>query len=287
MKRITLIALTLVLALSLAMFAGCGSPTPPTPAAPDEPVAPEAPEIRTLVIGATPVPHTEILEFIQDKMLEEGIELQIRTFTDFVQPNLATQAGDIDANYFQHVPYMNSFNETHGTEMVALFAVHFEPLGLYKARTRSLEELADGAIIAIPNDATNGARALQLLEAAGLITLRDGAGIMATRMDVIENPLNIDIRELEAAQLPHILPDVDMAVINGNFALQAGLELEADSVAAEEADSLSAITYANYIVVRAGNEDDERVQILINVINSDAVREFINTRYAGRVVPVF
>ena len=285
MKKRTIIALTLVLVLSLAIFAGCGSPAQPAP--PTPPPTPDAPEIRTLVVGATPVPHTEILEFIQEKMLEEGIDLQIRTFTDFVQPNLATQAGELDANYFQHTPYMYNFNEAHGTNMVALFAVHFEPLGLYKARTQSLEELADGAIIAIPNDPTNGARALQLLEAAGLITLREGAGIMATRMDVVDNPRNIDIRELEAAQLPHILPDVDMAVINGNFALQAGLEMESDAVAAEEADSLSAAAYANYIVVRAGNEDDERVQILINVISSDAVRDFINERYAGRVVPVF
>jgi len=285
LKKRTIIALTLVLVLSLAIFAGCGSPAQPAP--PTPPPTPDAPEIRTLVVGATPVPHTEILEFIQEKMLEEGIDLQIRTFTDFVQPNLATQAGELDANYFQHTPYMYNFNEAHGTNMVALFAVHFEPLGLYKARTQSLEELADGAIIAIPNDPTNGARALQLLEAAGLITLREGAGIMATRMDVVDNPRNIDIRELEAAQLPHILPDVDMAVINGNFALQAGLEMESDAVAAEEADSLSAAAYANYIVVRAGNEDDERVQILINVISSDAVRDFINERYAGRVVPVF
>jgi len=273
MRRTTIIAVALIFALSLLMFAGCGRRG-------------SGPENR-LVIGATPVPHTEILEFVQDKMTEAGFELQIRTFTDFVQPNLATQAGDIDVNFFQHTPYMNRFNAEHGTEMVALFAVHFEPLGLYRSRTQEIADLRDGAIIAVPSDATNAARAFNLLEANGLIRLREGAGIMATRMDIEHNPLNLDIRELEAAQIPHILPDVDMAVINGNFAMQAGLSLEYDAVAAEEKDSISAVTYANYIVVRAGNEDDPRVQALIRIINSDAVRDFINERYAGRVVPVF
>jgi len=273
MKRKAIIAILLITVLTLTLLVGCGDRGGGDPA--------------VLIVGATPVPHTEVLEFIQERMAEEGIELQIRTFTDFVQPNLATQAGELHANYFQHRPYMNNFNEANDTEMVALFAVHFEPLGLYKARARSLDELGDGSIIAIPNDPTNGARALNLLEATGLITLNEGAGVMATRLDIVENPLNLDIRELDAAQLPLILPDVDMAVINGNFALQAGLEMERDSVAAEDKDSISAQTYANYIVVRAGNEDDERVATLINVINSDEVRDFINNTYEGRVVPVF
>jgi len=269
MKKRTIIAFVLVLVMSLVLLAGCKRDDGP------------------FIVGATPVPHTEILEFIQAKMAEEGVEMQIRTFTDFVQPNHATQAGELSANYFQHVPYMNNFNNAHGTEMVAVFAVHFEPLGLYKSRTHSIEELGDGSIIAIPNDPTNGARALNLLEATGLITLRAGAGVMATVLDIVDNPRNLDIRELEAAQLPHVLPDVDMAVINGNFALQAGLEMERDAVAAEDKDSISAQTYANYIVVKAGNENDERVQALIRVISSDEVRNFINERYAGRVVPVF
>jgi len=276
MKKRLVIATVLIFALSIALLAGCGDNAPQDEGGP----------VR-FVIGATPVPHTEILEFIQEKMLEEGIDMQIRTFTDFIQPNLATQAGELDANYFQHRPYMDNFNETNNTEMVALFPVHFEPLALYRSRTHSLEELSDGAIIAIPNDPTNGARALNLLAAAGLITLRDGAGVLATRMDVTDNPKNLDIRELEAAQIPHNLPDVDMAVINGNFALQAGLEIGRDSVAQEDKDSISAQTYANYIVVRAGNEADERVQALIRVLATDAVREFIESRYQGRVVPVF
>jgi len=182
---------------------------------------------------------------------------------------------------------MENFNSGNDTNIVPVFGVHFEPLGLYKARAQSLDELGEGSIIAIPNDPTNGARALNLLEATGLITLQAGAGVMATVMDIVDNPLNLDIRELEAAQLPHILPDVDMAIINGNFALQAGLEMGRDSVAAEDKDSISAITYTNYIAVKAGNEDDERVATLVRVINSAEVRDFINTRYEGRVVPMF
>jgi len=274
MKKRTIIAFTLAIVLALLMLVACGGNQ-------------NADGPKTLVVGATVVPHSEILEFIQDRMAEEGVTMQIRTFTDFVQPNLATQSGDLDANYFQHVPYMNNFNAANNTEMVPVFAVHFEPLGLYKSRTTSLEDLPDGAIIAIPNDPTNGARALNLLEATGLIRLREGAGVMATSLDVVDNPKNIDIRELEAAQLPHILPDVDMAVINGNFALQAGLEMGRDSVAAEDKDSISAQTYANYIVVKAGNENDERVQTLVRVLNSNEVRNFINEKYQGRVVPVF
>jgi len=266
-----IIAFALILALSLLVFAGCDG----------------ADKETTLVIGATPVPHTEILEFVQEKMAEEGYTLQIRQFTDYVQPNLATQSGELDANFFQHTPYMDKFNTEHGTELVAVFAVHFEPLGLYKAKAQSIDELGDGSIIAIPNDATNGARALNLLEANGLITLREGAGVMATKLDIESNPKNLDIRELESAQIPLVLPDVDMAVINGNFALQAGLEMERDSVAAEDKDSLSAVTYTNYVVVKAGNENDERIKALIKVLNSDEVRNFINEKYAGRVVPVF
>jgi len=279
MRKRQIFALGLVVVLLLALLAGCGGR--------NQGGGQGEGELMPFVIGATPVPHTEVLEFIQERMAEEGIDMQIRTFTDFVQPNLATQSGELDANYFQHVPYMTNFNYAHGTNMVALFAVHFEPLGLYKARARSLDELGEGSIIAIPNDPTNGARALNLLETTGLITLREGAGIMATRLDIVDNPMNLDIRELEAAQLPHILPDVHMAVINGNFALQAGLEMGTDTVAAEEKDSISAETYANYIVVREGNENDERVQTLIRIIGSDEVRDFINTRYEGRVVPVF
>jgi len=267
----TAISVILVLALSLLLVAGCGNRK----------------KESTIVVGASPVPHTEILEFIKDKMAAEGYILDIKEFTDYVQPNLATESGELDANFFQHVPYMESFNAEHGTNLVSVFPVHFEPLGLYKARARSLAELPDGAIIAVPNDATNAARAFQLLEATGLITIKEGAGLNATKLDIVDNPKNLDIRELEAAQIPLVLADVDMAVINGNFALQAGLSMETDSVAAEAKDSDSAITYANPIVVKAGNEKDPGILALIKVLNSSEVRDFINNKYEGRVVPVF
>jgi len=278
MKKI--VSISLVVVIIIALLAACANNN-----GNDGNVGGD--ELVTFVIGATPTPHSEILEFVSDRMREQGIDMQIRVFTDFVQPNLATESGDLDANYFQHVPYMDNFNLQHGTHMVALFAMHFEPLGLYRARTQTIAELQDGAIIAVPHDATNAARAFRLLEEAGLIRLDPDAGILATRLDIVYNPLNLDIRELEAAQLPHILPDVDMAVINGNFALQAGLSIEEDAVALEDRDSISAQTYANYIVVRAGNESDARVLTLIDILASDEVRDFINERFEGRVVPVF
>ena len=271
MRKKTIVAFVLILTLSLLLLAGCGKKN----------------QESTVVVGASPVPHTEILEFVKDKMAAEGYTLEIKEFTDYVQPNLATESGELDANFFQHVPYMESFNAEHGTHLVSVFPVHFEPLGLYKARSRTLAELPDGAIIAIPNDVTNAARAFQLLEAAGLITLKAGAGLNATKLDIIDNPKNLDIKEIEAAQIPLVLPDVDMAVINGNFALQAGLEMETDSVAAEDKDSDSATTYANPIVVKAGNENKPGILALVKILNTSEVRDFINNKYEGRVVPVF
>jgi len=271
MRNKTLVAIVLILSLTLLLLAGCGKKN----------------RENTVVVGATPVPHTEILEFIKDKMAEEGYILEIKEFTDYVQPNLATESGELDANFFQHVPYMETFNAENGTHLVSVFPVHFEPLGLYKARIKSLAELPDGAIIAVPNDVTNAARAFQLLEATGLITIKAGAGLNATRLDIVDNPKNLDIKELEAAQIPLVLADVDMAVINGNFALQAGLSMETDAVAAEAKDSDSAITYANPIVVKAGNEKKPGILALVKVLNSSDVKDFINVKYEGRVVPVF
>ncbi|MCL2401487.1 MAG: MetQ/NlpA family ABC transporter substrate-binding protein [Oscillospiraceae bacterium] len=282
MRKIVSVSLAVLFAISLTLLAACAADGGDN----DRSVSGDD-ELVPFVVGATPVPHSEVLEFVSDRMAEKGFDMQIRVFTDFVLPNLATESGELDANYFQHVPYMDNFNYQHGTSMVALFPVHFEPLGLYRSRTQTIAELQDGAIIAVPHDATNAARAFRLLEAAGLIRLDPDAGILATRLDIVYNPLNLDIRELEAAQLPHILPDVDMAVINGNFALQAGLSIDEDAVAIEDRDSISAQTYANYIVVREGNENDERVLALIDILSSDEVRDFINERFEGRVVPVF
>ena len=277
------IVFVLVLTLALAAFAGCGGGSAPAPSGEEN--GGEA--LTPLVVGATPVPHAEVLEFVQGAMAELGYDLQIVQFTDYVQPNLATDSGELDANYFQHVPYMETFNANNGTNLVSVFPVHFEPLGLYKARSESLDDIGPGAIIAIPNDPTNCARALRLLEAAGLITLKADAGLLATALDIAENPRNIEIMEIESAQLPHILPDVNMAVINGNFAMQAGLRLDTDAVAVEDKDSLSAVTYANPIVVNAGNERHPGVLALVEVLKTDAVRDFINGKYDGGVVPVF
>ena len=271
MRKKTILAVLLIFALVLLLLAGCGKKK----------------KENAVIVGASPVPHAEILEFVKDKMAAEGYALEIKEFTDYIQPNLATESGELDANFFQHVPYMESFNSENGTHLVSVFPVHFEPLCLYKARVKSIEELPDGAIIAIPNDVTNAARAFKLLEAKGLITIKEGAGLKATRLDIVDNPKNLDIKELEAAQLTHTLPDVDMAVINGNFALQAGLSMENDAVAAEAKDSESAIMYANPIVVKAGNENDPGILALIKVLNTSEVRDFINNKYGGGVVPVF
>jgi len=269
MKR-RILVITLIVAIALTMVAGCGRST----------------DDKTVVIGATPVPHVEILEFVVDKMAEEGFTLEIKTFTDYVQPNLATDTGELDANFFQHVPYMTNFNAEHGIDLVSVFPVHFEPFGLYGARVSSIDELPDGAIIAVPSDVTNGARALNLLEEAGLIKMTPGVGLMATKLDIMENPKNIDIREIEAAQIPLILPDVDMATMNGNYALQAGFHVR-DAIFAEDVGGFGANTFANPIVVKAGNENNPGILALIRVLDTAELRNFINEKYEGAVIPVF
>ena len=239
----------------------------------------------TITIGATPSPHVEILEAIAPQLEAEGITLNIVTYTDYVQPNDALAAGDLDANFFQHKPYMDDYNLGHGTNLVALIPVHYEPMGLFPGKTTSLEELADGASIAVPNDTTNEARALLLLEANGLITLREGAGMTATKLDIVDNPKNLDIQEIEAAQIPRVLVDVDMAVINGNYAVQAGLNVAADALAKEESDSLAAETYVNYVVVNGDNYDAEVFDKLAAALTSDETRQWITETYGGSVVP--
>ena len=222
-------ALALVLAalVALALFAGCSkSKTDP----------------HTIVVGASVTPHAEIIEQVRDLLKAKGFELEIVEFTDYVMPNTALEDGDLDANFFQHKPYLDDFNANNGTHIVSVAAIHYEPFGIYPGKTASLEELADGAQIAIPNDGTNEARALLLLEAQGLIKLKEDAGMTATKIDIVENPKNLDIIEIEAAQLPRSLQDVDLAVINGNYAIQGGLSVGNDAIAAEDKDSLAAET---------------------------------------------
>ena len=238
----------------------------------------------TVTIGATPSPHVEILEAVEPQLEAVGIKLNIVTYTDYIQPNDALAAGDLDANYFQHKPYMDNYNQGKGTNLVALIPVHYEPMGLFPGKTATIEELADGASIAVPNDTTNEARALLLLETNGLITLREGAGMNATKLDIVDNPKNLDIQEVEAAQLPRVLQDVDMAVINGNYAVQAGLNVTDNAIAKEESDSLAAETYVNYIVVNGDNYDAEVFDKIAAVMTSDETHQWINDNYNGAVV---
>lgn len=241
----------------------------------------------TLKVAASPTPHAEILNVAKEVLAEQGIDLEVVEFSDYVQPNLVTESGEVDANYFQHTPYLDSFNEENGTHLVSVGAVHYEPFGIYPGKSDDLANIADGATIAVPNDTTNEARALLLLQQEGLIKLADGAGITATAKDIVENPKNLQIKELEAANIPNALKDVDIACINGNYAQAAGLSVEKDALAVEATDSLAAETYANVLVVKDGNQDSEKIQALAKALKSDAVRDFINKTYEGAVVPVF
>lgn len=290
-----LVSLLLSGALAVGLLAGCGgntgsSGTADTPTANTESPAASTEtgslEGTTLKVGATPAPHAEILEVVKDILAEQGITLDIVEFNDYIQPNLAVEDGSLDANYFQHITYMNEFNVSDGTHLVSAAEVHYETFGLYAGKTATLDELADGAQIAVPNDTTNEARALLLLEQEGLITLREGAGITATKADIEENPKNLEIVELEASQLPVRLADVDMAVINGNYALDAGLNVS-DALAVESADGEAAQAYVNVLAVKEGRETDPAIQALAAALCSDEVKAYIEENYNGAVVAVF
>ena len=241
----------------------------------------------TLKVAASPTPHAEILNAAKDILAEQGIDLEVIEFTEYVQPNLVTESGEVDANYFQHKPYLDGFNVEQGTHLVSVGPVHYEPLGIYPGKSSDLENIADGATIAIPSDTTNEARALQLLATQGLITVRDDAGLTATINDITENPHNIKFEEIEAAQLPRTVQDVDFAVINGNYAIEAGFSVGKDALATEDASSEAAQTYANVLVVKEGNESDPAIQALYAALTSDKVKDYINSTYDGAVVPIF
>ncbi len=273
MKKILLI-LT-VAALLLTLFAGCANNADS-----------ETNDSNTIVVGASITPHAEILAVAKEVLEEQGIELEIVEFNDYVQPNLNVESGELDANYFQHQPYLDQFNADNGTHIVSVALIHYEPFGIYAGKTKSLEDLADGATISIPNDGTNEARALMLLEAQGLIKLKDDVGFNATILDIEENPKNLIIKELEAAQLTLSLKDVDLAVINGNFAIQAGLNAKKDALAIEDEASISAKTYANVLCVKEGNEKNPAIVALAEALKSDKVVQFIDENYEGAVVPI-
>ena len=245
----------------------------------------EAGETVKIKIGATPSPHAEILEAAKDALKKKGVEIEIVTYNDYVQPNLATDQGEIDANYFQHLPYLEEFNKEKNTKVVSVGKIHYEPFGIYAGQSKDLKELKDGAKIAVPNDTTNEARALLLLQDNGIIKLKDGAGLTATKQDVVENPHNIELYEVEAAQIPRSLDSVDFACMNGNFALQANLK-PSDALVVEKADSEAAQTYANIIAVAEKNKDAEWAKTLVEVLQSKEIQDFINKKYDGGVVPI-
>ena len=243
-------------------------------------------ELQMLTVGASPAPHAEILEAARSVLNEKGYDLDIVEYTDYVQPNLALDAGDLDANYFQHLPYLEQFCQERGTKLVSAAAIHYEPFGIYAGNAESLDAVPDGGRVAVPNDATNEARALLLLEANGLITLDEEAGINATKNDIVENPKNLEIFELEAAQIPRSLTDVDIAVINGNYAIDAGLSI-ADALAVEDSESIGATTYANVVAVQEGHESDPGITALVEALQSDEVKQYMEDTYQGAVVPLF
>lgn len=240
-------------------------------------------QAQRLEVAATPVPHAEILEVVKEQLASQGIELKVRVFTDYVQPNVQVAEGNLQANFFQHQPYLDDFNASRKSNLVSAAGIHIEPFGAYSKRINSLEQLSKGAQVAIPNDPTNGGRALLLLQKAGLITLKEGVGTTATRRDIIENPKDLRIRELEAAILPRVLDQMDLALINTNYALEAGLDPSKDALVIEGSES----PYVNILVVREDSLEAPEVQALIKALQSEAVRSFIQDKYQGAVVPAF
>lgn len=306
MKKIKNLTSLLVTAVLLSvLLVGCGTkevatnepvatettateaPATETPAAED--TSTEDKELVEIVVGATIEPHATILnsEAVKNSLAEQGFSIKVVEYTDYVQPNVATQDGSLDANFFQHVPYLNDFNANNGTTLVPVANVHFEPLGLYPGKSTAIDAIPEGGQIAVPNDTSNEARALLLLQSAGLIKLKDGVGLEATIKDIVENPKNFDIVEIEAAQTARVLQDVEASVINGNYALEAGLSASENALITEETDSEGATTYANILVVKEGNEETDKTKALIKAVTSEETKKFIDEQWKGAVVPVF
>ncbi|MGO5053103.1 MetQ/NlpA family ABC transporter substrate-binding protein [Lachnospiraceae bacterium LCP25S3_G4] len=278
MKRYLTLALGLV--VTVGIITGCGAKS-------SDEGSKKTDDNKTIIVGASPSPHAEILAEAAKVLEKDGYKLEVKEYSDYVQPNLALETGDLDANYFQHLPYLEQFNEENNTELVSVAGIHYEPFGIYAGKTASLENLKDGASVGVPNDATNEARALLLLEEKGLIKLKEGVSLEATINDIEKNDKNLDIKEIEAAQLPRSLQDLDIAVINGNYAIEAGLSVEKDALATEDAKSVAASTYGNIIAVAKGNEDSDKAKALVKALKSDEVKKFIDDKYDGAVVPLF
>lgn len=274
------LALALTGAVIIGAFAGCGAKK-------DSSSDTKKEETKKIAIGASPSPHADILKVAKKELKKEGYELEIKEYSDYVQPNTALESGDLDANYFQHKPYLDDFNKKKKTHLVSAGMIHYEPFGIFPGKTKTLKDLKKGATVAVPNDTTNEARALLLLQDQGLIKLKDGAGLTATKKDIVENKKDLAIKEIEAAQIPRSLKDVDIAVVNGNYALQAGLKVNKDALATEDADSVGAKTYGNIVAVKKGNEKLAATKALIKALKSDTVKKYINDKYDGAVVPLF
>lgn len=280
MKIKKVLAIGLSLAVSLGALAGCQQKAAePAPAQTPAPA-----ETKVIKVAASPTPHAEILEQVKEDLKAKGYDLQITEFSDYVQPNLVVDSGDMDANFFQHKPYLDDFNKEKGTKIVSVASIHYEPLGIYPGKSKDLANVPDGATIAVPNDTTNEARALLLLETNGLIKIKEGAGLAATKNDIVENPKNIEIVELEAAQISRVAKETDFVVLNGNYALEAGFNVATDALAKEEQTSDAAKTYANILCVKEGNDNNEGIKALIEALKSDKVKQFIADTYKGAVV---
>lgn len=275
-----------LLAVVLLVLSACGASTPGASQSGSTPAATAGADgTTTLRVGVSPVPHGEILTFVKENLAQEaGLNLELVEFSDYVQPNTALGEGQLDANFFQHVPYMQEFVKQQGVELVAVANIHIEPLGIYSNTINSVAEVGEQAVVAIPNDSTNGGRALQLLAAQGLLTLKEGVGAAATTRDIVENPKQLQITELEAAQLPRALDDTSLAVINMNYALEAQLKPSEDALALEAGQNNP---YANVLAVRAGRENDPAIQKLAQLLTSPEVKQFIEERYQGAVLPAF
>jgi D-methionine transport system substrate-binding protein len=274
-KRVLAVLLTGVLAIGA--LSGCGGSS--------SEAGDKGSESGVIQIAASATPHAEILEEAKKLLSEKGWDLEITVFTDYVQPNEVVESGDFDANYFQHIPYLNSFNEEKGTHLVNAGGIHYEPFGIYPGTKSDLSSLEKGDVIAVPNDTTNEARALLLLQDNGIITLKDGAGLEATVNDIAENPYEIEIQELEAAQVARVVGETAFVVLNGNYALEAGYSVSKDAVAYEQSSSEAAKTYVNVIAVKEGNEENDGIKALVEVLKSDEIKTFIEGKYDGAVIP--
>lgn len=264
------LAVLLTGALAVGVLGGCGG---------------KGADDKVIKVAASATPHAELLEQAKPILADKGYDLQVTVFDDYVQPNEVVESGDFDANYFQHIPYLDSFNEEKGTHLVNAGGIHYEPFGIYPGTKSDLGSVADGDSVAVPNDTTNEARALLLLQDNGLITLKSGAGLNATINDIEENPYNLEIVELEAAQVPRVVEEVAFVVLNGNYALEAGYSVAKDALAYESSDSEAAKTYVNVIAVKEGNENTDKIKALVEALKSDTVKTYITDTYDGAVIP--